>query len=87
MYNQLWGILNFEMAMGSSHECRECGHVFLANSDGCPSCGSYRICLLNPLPEPDPWDMETFPVHVLDCENGDFALVEEGDFSPYPRIR
>jgi ribosomal protein L32 len=79
--------MRFEMAMGSSHECSDCGHVFLANSDRCPNCGSYHI---KPLHEVDveqreKWDMETFPIHVWDGEYGDFVLVEEGDFSPYPK--
>jgi hypothetical protein len=88
MYSQaiLWDIMRFEMAMGPSHECRDCGSTFLANSDRCSNCGSYNIHLLNPLPEREPWDMETFPVHVWDKEEGEFMLVKEGDYSQYPRI-
>ncbi len=86
--NLLWDIMNFEMAMGTSHECSDCGSTFLANSDRCPNCGSYHIKLLHEfeVEQRKNWDMETFPVRLWNKEDGEFVIVEEGDFSPYPRM-
>ena len=78
-------ILRFEMAMGPSHECSDCGHVFLANSDGCPNCGSYRIKCLHETEE-EKWDMETFPIEVLKFEDLRWDTVSIGDFSPWPKV-
>jgi hypothetical protein len=79
-------ILRFEMAMGPSDGCNDCGATFLARSDGCPSCGGYRTFKLNPLEtEREVWDMESFPVIIIDFDNPESCAcrVNIGDFSPY----
>lgn len=91
MYSQslLWDILRFEMAMGPSHECHDCGSTFLANSDRCSNCGSYRISSLHKEEvKREKWDMETFPVRVFDPNDVTvyFNLINIGDFSPWPRV-
>jgi uncharacterized OB-fold protein len=88
MFSQslLWDIMRFEMAMGPSDECHSCGAVFLAHSDGCPSCGSYRTSKLHPLEtKQDKWDMETYPIMYWDKEVG-FHHINIGDFSSYPKV-
>lgn len=84
-----WDIMRFEMAMGPSDECRSCGAVFLAHSDGCPSYGSYRTSKLHPLEtKQEKWNMETFPVRVFDYNDIAvyFRLINIGDFSSYPKV-
>ena len=88
MYSQsmLRDIMRFEMAMGPSHECHDCGSTFLANSDRCSNCGSYRISSLHKVEvERQRWDMETFPVGVWNVEKIGFETVNIGDFSPYSK--
>jgi len=90
MYSRLilGDIMRLERAMGPSHECHRWGSVFLAHSDGCPNCGNYRISSLHKTEEKqEDWDMETYPVIVINFDNPDsFShIVNIGDFSPYPR--
>lgn len=78
----LMDIIRFEMAMGPSHGCHDCGATFLANSDRCSSCGSYRIFILHTEEvKREKWDMETFPVGVWDSDAVAFKPVNVGDFS------
>jgi uncharacterized OB-fold protein len=75
------------MAMGPSDECNDCGAIFLAHSDGCPNCEGYRTSKLHPLEtKQEVWDMESFPVIVIDFDNPESCVhrVNIGDFSPYP---
>jgi uncharacterized OB-fold protein len=88
MYSQsiLQDIMRFEMAMGPSHECHDCGSTFLANSDRCSNCGSYRIKTLHSLEvEREVWNMETYPIMYWDREVG-YHRIHIGDFSSWPKV-
>lgn len=82
-------IMELEMFLVPSDECQSCGTTFLAHSDkGCPQCGSRRTSSLHQVEtKHEKWDMETFPVNVIDVENisNCFLPINIGDFSPYPR--
>lgn len=89
MFSQsiLWDIMRLEMFLGNSDRCHDCGHEFLAHSDGCPNCGGWRTTKLHSTEEKrEKWDMETFPVTVINFDNPNccFHTVNIGDFSPYP---
>lgn len=43
--------MKFEIWLGFSHECNECGRSFRQNEDGCPYCGAgASVSLLNQKP-------------------------------------
>lgn len=78
-------IIRYEMSMGNSHECLDCGAVFLAHSDGCPDCGmSARTKLLNE----DYFDGEISDEELVGWyffEDGCLHYVYVGESSPWPR--
>ena len=58
----------FENNLGKSHQCQECGKIFLQNEDGCPDCGiGARVLPLNQINFDD--------YKEVDCNSVDFYVM------------
>jgi len=78
-------IIRREESMGNSHECLECGSLFLAHSDGCPKCGNYaRTKPLYPLAHEEVRDEDIEGWYLLTEDGLSFMAV--GESSPWPRV-